>query len=48
MADVLAVRDEYRVQTWAMLIQECNNSDLTKHQFCQQHGISEKRFYYWL
>ena len=48
MADVFAVRDEYRAQTWAMLIQECNNSGLTKREFCQQRGISEKSFYYWL
>ena len=48
MADVLAVRDEYRAQNWAMLIQECNNSGLTKREFCQKQGISEKSFYYWL
>ena len=24
MADVLAVRDKYQAQIWAMLIQECN------------------------
>ena len=48
MADVLAVRDEYRAQAWAMLIQECNSSGLTKREFCQQRGISEKSFYYWL
>ena len=48
MADVLAVWDEYRAQNWAMLIQECNNSGLTKREFCQQRGISEKSFYYWL
>ena len=48
MTDVLAVRDEYRVQTWTMLIQECNNSGLTKREFCQQCGISAKSFYYWL
>lgn len=48
MADVLAVRNGYRAQTWAMLIQECNNSGLTKREFCQQRGISEKSFYYWL
>ena len=47
MADVLAVRDEYRAQTWAMLIQECNNSGLTKREFCRQRGIAEKSFYYW-
>ena len=48
MADVLAVRDEYRAQTWVMLIQECNNSGLSKREFCRQRGISEKSFYYWL
>lgn len=48
MADVLAVQDEYQAQPQAMLIQKSNNSDLTKHQFCQQHWISEKSFNYWL
>lgn len=48
MANVLAVRDEYRAQTWAMLIQECNNSGLTKRKFSQQRRISEKSFYYCL
>ena len=48
MADVLAVRDEYRAQAWAMLIQECKNSGLTKREFCRQRGISEKTYYYWL
>ena len=43
MADVLV----WEAQTWAMLIQECNNSGLTKREFCQQRGISEKS-YYWL
>ena len=45
MADVLAVRDDYRAQTWRMLIQECSNSGLTKREFCRQRGISEKSFY---
>ena len=48
MADVLAVRDDYRAQTWRMLIQECSNSGLTKREFCRRRGISEKSFYYWL
>ena len=46
MGEVLAVRDAYRAQEWAMLIQECNASGLTKRKFCQQRGISEKSFYY--
>ena len=48
MEEVLAVRDAYRAREWAMLIQECSASGLTKREFCQQHGISEKSFYYWL
>ena len=48
MTDVLAVRDEYRAQNWAMLIQECNNSGLSNREFCRQRGISEKTYYYWL
>ena len=48
MGEVLAVRDAYRSQEWAMLIQECSASGLTKREFCQQRGISEKSFYYCL
>lgn len=48
MADVLAVRDEYRAKNWALMIQECKASGLTNKEFCRQRGISEKSFYYWL
>ena len=48
MGEMLAVRDAYQAQEWAMLIQECNASGLSKREFCQQRGISEKSFYYWL
>lgn len=47
MAEVLAVRDEYRAQQWAMLIQESKSSGLTNKDFCIQRGVSEKSFYYW-
>ena len=47
MADVLAVRDEYRAQQWAMLIQECKASGMSNKEFCIQRGVSEKSFYYW-
>ena len=48
MADVLAVRGEYRAQQWAMVVQECRSSGLTNREYCRQCGISEKSFYYWL
>ena len=47
MADVLAVRNKYRMETWS-LIQEYNASELRNREFCQQRGISEKSYYYWL
>ena len=47
MADVLAVRDEYRAQMWTGLIQKCKASGMTNKDFCIQRGISEKSFYYW-
>ena len=47
MADVLAVRDEYRAQMWTGLIQEWKASGMTNKDFCMQRGISEKSFYYW-
>ncbi len=45
MEEVLAVRDAYRAQEWAKLIRECSASGLTKWEFCQHRGISEKSFY---
>lgn len=47
MADILAVRDEYRAQQWTLAIQECAASGLSNREFCRQRGISEKSFYYW-
>lgn len=48
MADVLAVRDEYRLEGWAEIVRECQASGLTNREFCAQRGISEKTYYYWL
>jgi hypothetical protein len=48
MADVLAVRDEYRLQSWTEIIRECQASGLTNKEFCAQRGIVEKTYYYWL
>lgn len=47
MGDVLKIRDEYRQVQWASAIQECKASGLTNKEYCIQHGLSEKSFYYW-
>ena len=48
MADVLAVRNEYRMQSWVEIIRECQESGLSNREFCSHRGISEKTYYYWL
>ena len=48
MANALEVRDAHRAQSWALLIRECQSSELTNKEFFRQRGISEKSYYYWL
>ena len=48
MADVLAVRNEYRLREWTQIHQRCKESGLSNREYCRQNGISEKTFYYWL
>ena len=48
MTDVLAVRNEFRLQNWMEIIRECEESGLSNREFCFQRGISEKTYYYWL
>ena len=48
MTDVLAVGNEYRMQSWVEIIRECQESGLSNREFCTQRGISEKTYYYWL
>ena len=38
---------EIRYQRWVRIIQDCNDSGLSKKDYCQQHGIKEKTFYYY-
>ena len=48
MADVLAVQNEYRLETWLEIIRECRESGLSNREFCVRRGIGEKTYYYWL
>ena len=48
MADVLAMRSEYRLQQWAQVVKSCNTSGLSNREFCRQHQIAEKTYYYWV
>jgi transposase-like protein len=48
MGKALALRKEYRLTQWAQIADECAKSGLTNKAFCEQRGISEKNYYYWL
>ena len=48
MENVLQVRNEYRRQQWTQIIQDCQSSGMSNKEYCRQHGISEKSYYYWL
>ena len=48
MENVIQVRNEYRKQQWMQIIRDCQNSGLSNKEYCQQNGISEKTYYYWL
>ena len=48
MESVIQVRNEYRKQQWTQIIRECQSSGLSNKEYCRQHGISEKNYYYWL
>ncbi len=36
-----------RYQRWVQVIQDWSNSGLSKRDYCQQHEIDEKQFYYY-
>lgn len=46
MENVLAIRNEYRLQQWADMIRACRESGMSIKEFCRQNGISEKTYYY--
>ena len=48
MENVIQVRNEYRKQQWTQIIRECQSSGLSNKEYCRQHGITEKTYYYWL
>ncbi len=48
MGEILQVRNGYRMEQWKQIIQECRMSGLSNKTYCQERGISEKTYYYWL
>ena len=47
MEDVLAIRDEYRLQEWSQIIQAGQNSGQSVLAWCKEHGICSQTYYKW-
>lgn len=41
------IAHEIRAQEWFSIIQTCNSSGLPKRQWCEEHGIRLRQFFYW-
>lgn len=39
--------NDIRLREWAAIVREANNSGMHKKVWCEQNGISVRRFYYW-
>ena len=39
---------QMKLQYWLDVIRQCGASGLTNRDWCEQHGISLKSYYYWL
>lgn len=48
MEEIMQVGNGYRMEQWRQIIQDCQKSGLSNKAYCEQHGISEKTYYYWL
>ena len=48
MSEVMAVRNEYRMNHWAGIIEEHRESGLSIREFCRQNELREGAYYYWL
>lgn len=38
---------EYRINRWMGILNDCAQSGMKKKAYCKLHGINEKTFYYW-
>ena len=42
------MRNRYRLQQWTEIVRDCRCSGQTVVQWCAEHDVSVKSYYYWL
>ncbi|MCH3972877.1 MAG: hypothetical protein LKE53_09000 [Oscillospiraceae bacterium] len=45
--DLRILGKNQRMEEWAQRVSECRSSGLTVRNWCEQHEINEKTYYYW-
>jgi transposase-like protein len=48
MDKVTLTKAEFRLRQWTKIIQDCQASNLTVTNWCNQNNIGAKTYYYWL
>jgi hypothetical protein len=48
MDKVTLTKAEFRLRQWTKIIQDCQSSNLTVTDWCNQNNIGAKSYYYWL
>jgi len=48
MDKITEAKTEFRLRQWTQIIQEYQSSGMTVTNWCKQHNINTKSYYYWL
>ena len=46
--EIMAVKQQVRLESWAAEVESCTSSGLTVQQWCRENGMSPKTYYYHL
>ena len=48
MDQVTLVKNQYRLEQWTRLIQDCQSSGMRVDEWCEANGVTHHAYYYWL
>ena len=48
MDQVTLVKNQYRLEQWTKLIQDCQSSGMKVDDWCEANGVTHHAYYYWL
>ena len=46
--DTKQITNDYRINEWTTRIRECSTSGLSVKRWCEDNGVAEGSYYYWL